>query len=116
MICPDLAGPCEPAPGFTLPLLRGGYCRGLRRPDHYGNREDADDIALFTNGIDDGRYHEHAFPGWQQHELVRERLFGRDVIYWSEVLPLGHGETFVTFKMYADSRERFVWNDGDLHR
>src|SRR6186713_195325 len=102
MICPDLAGLCEAAPGFALPLLRGGCCGGLRRTDHYGNREDADDVALFTQGIDGGRHHEHAFPGWQQHELMRERLFGRDVIYRPEVLALGHGKSVMTFKMYAD--------------
>ena len=47
---------------------------------------------------------------------MRERLFRRDVIYRPEILTLGHGQTVMTFKMHADSRERLVWNDRDLHR
>ena len=116
MICPGPGGPVK-----RLPVLRCGYfgagaSAGCAGPTTTGIEKMRDDVALVTQGIDGGRHHEHAFLGGQQHELMRERFFGRDVIYWPEVLAHGHGEAVMTFKMHAYCRELLVRNDRDLHR
>ncbi len=92
MICPGPGGPREAAPGFAAAVsLRAAGCGWRRaapdrRPTITGIEKMRDDVALFASGFDGGRHHEHAFLGGQQHELMRERFFGCDVVYWPEAL------------------------------